>query len=127
LVTAADSATGMLADLECVSQKGEIVLAVEVKDGRLTIRDKKVSEIFFVAQQGIYPRDKASVADLLAREFVSGHNVYVMDLLRLSEVVLALLGEEGRREFLEAVGVQLDKYRSDIAHRRAWAELLANT
>jgi hypothetical protein len=134
-ITAADSATGMLADLECVSKKGEIVFAVEVKDRELTIsqlrgkipniRERQVSEIFFVAQQGIAPKDEAQVSGLIADEFVSGHNLYVMDLLSLAQVTLALLGEHGRRHFLREVGTQLDTYHSDISDRRAWANLLS--
>lgn len=134
-ITSADAATGMLADLECVSKKGEVVLAVEVKDRQLTInqlrgkirniREKQVSEIFFVAQQGIAVEDKEEVQSLIAREFVSGHNLYVTELASLARVALALLGEEGRRDFLREVGTQLDTYNSDIRHRRAWADLLS--
>jgi len=36
-ITASDLATGLLADLECVTEKNEIVLTVEVKDKELTI------------------------------------------------------------------------------------------
>lgn len=136
-ITAADRATGMLADLECVSQQGEIVLAIEVKDRELTvnqirnkipnIREKQVSEIFFVAQQGITPSDEKDILSLIDHEFVSGHNVYITDLVSLSRVVLALLGEKGRCQFLVEVGNQLDEHHSDIKHRRAWAELLGKT
>lgn len=134
-ITSADVATGMLADLECVLKEGDIVFAVEVRDRELTvsqikskipsIHEKKVSEIFFIAQQGIAPTDKQDVFNIMNNEFISGHNVYIMDLISLSRVVLALLGEQGRRDFLAEVGTQLDKYRSDIGHRRAWANLLA--
>jgi hypothetical protein len=120
--------------LECVSKQGTIVLAVEVKDRELTvsqirnkipgIREKQVSEIFFIAQQGIASADKQEISGVIEHEFVSGHNVYVTDLISLARVVLALLGEQGRRAFLAEVGNQLDKYRSDINHRRAWANLL---
>lgn len=133
-ITAADTATGMLADLECLSRKGRIVLAVEVKDRELTIsqlrskvpniREKQVSEIFFVAQQGIAPADESDIKNLIADEFATGHNVYITDLISLARVVLALLGEEGRRDFLREVGAQLEAYHSDIRHRRAWADLL---
>lgn len=133
-ITSADVATGMIADLECVSKKGDIVLAVEVKDRELTvsqirnkipsIREKQVSEIFFIAQQGIAPADEQEISDVIEHEFVSGHNVYVTDLISLARVVLALFGEQGRRAFLAEVGNQLDKYRSDISHRRTWANLL---
>ena len=133
-ITASDASTGMLADLECSTEDGTIVLVVEVKDRILTVsqmmgkvanmREKHVSEIFFVAQQGV--EDQEQVDSLIESEFVSGQNIYVMSLSRLAEVSLALLGEEGRREFLLGVGSQLDDHRSDIRHRRRWAELLAS-
>lgn len=133
-ITASDASTGMLADLECVTEDGEIVLVVEVKDRALTvsqmtgkipnIREKQVSETFFVAQQGV--EDPDYVQSLVEQEFVSGQNIYVMSLSKLAEVSLALIGEEGRRNFLLEVGAQLDRYRSDIKHRRDWATLLAS-
>ena len=133
-ITASDASTGMLADLECSTEDGTIVLVVEVKDRILTVsqmmgkvanmREKQVSEIFFVAQQGV--EDQEQVDSLIESEFVSGQNIYVMSLSRLAEVSLALLGEEGRREFLLGVGSQLDDHRSDIRHRRRWSELLAS-
>ena len=133
-ITASDASTGMLADLECSTEDGTIVLVVEVKDRVLTVsqmmgkvanmREKQVSEIFFVAQQGV--EDQKQVDSLIESEFVSGQNIYVMSLSRLAEVSLALLGEEGRREFLLGVGSQLDDHRSDIRHRQRWSELLAS-
>jgi hypothetical protein len=62
----------------------------------------------------------------VTKEFVSGQNVYITDLTTLCRTALALLGEQGRREFVQEVGVQLDRYRSDITHRRCWAQLLAS-
>ena len=64
------------------------------------------------------------VQDLLAGEFTSGQNIYVTEFTSLARVVLALLGEPGRRLFLELVGQHLDAY-ADIHHRRAWARKLS--
>lgn len=49
------------------------------------------------------------------------------DMDEFLRTVLALLGETGRRQLLEMVGEELDAYRSDIRHRRAWADLLSQT
>jgi hypothetical protein len=132
-ITAADQASGMLADLECLAKDGRIVFAVEVKDRQITIsqlraklrtiREKRVSEIFFVAQ-GTVPSEQNEVGALIDREFVSGQNVYVTDLQKLCFPVLSILGEEGRRDFLAEVGKQLDTYKSDITHRQRWAAIL---
>jgi hypothetical protein len=125
----------MLADLECVKKDGSIAFAVEVKDRHITvsqlkakvrtIREKQVSEIFFVATEGTAPSEEEEVESLIDHEFVSGQNVYVTDLERLARTALALLGERGRQEFLRETSAQLEKYRSDITHRRAWASILA--
>jgi hypothetical protein len=133
-ITATDQAAGMLADLECVTKDGHIVLAVEVKDRQITmsqlraklrtIREKRVSEVFFVAQ-GTAASERAEVRSLVDREFASGQNVYVTDLVALGTALLSIVGEDGRREFLVETGNQLDTYKSDITHRRAWASILA--
>jgi hypothetical protein len=135
-ITAADAATGMLADLECVTEKGDIVLTVEVKDKELTIsqikgkirtiREKQVSEIFFIAQRGVVLGEKDQISELINNEFISGQNIYVTDLTALGQASLALLGERGRKDFLREVGNHLEEYKSEVVHRRAWANLLAS-
>ncbi len=135
-ITAADAAAGMLADIECVNEQDEIVLVVEAKDRELTItqlqdkipllREKKVSEAFFVAAQGMASADEQNISQLIAQEFVSGQNIYVTQLMPLARVVLALLKEPGRRLFLELLSQQLDDY-SDVEHRRAWSALLVTS
>lgn len=134
-INAADASSGQVADLECVSSDGEIVLAVEVKDRDLTVsqiqdklagmRAQKVTEILFIAQQGVAKGDEEQASALIEKEFVSGQNIYIFDLLKLLSSILALLGESGRKMFLDFVGQELDRHRSDIAHRRAWANLLS--
>lgn len=132
-ITQADQASGMLADLECVTKDNQIAFAVEVKDRQITIsqiqgklrtiREKQVSEIFFVAQ-GTVPSEEPEVQVLIDREFAAGQNVYVTDLVKLSSTALAILGEEGRRDFLMETASQLETYRSEITHRKAWAAIL---
>ena len=132
-ITAADEPSGMLADLECFAKDSRIVIAAEVKDRYLNmrqlrsklraIREKRVSEIFFVTQ-GIVESQRAEISALIDREFTSGQNIYITDLTSLAEAVLSLLGEDGRRDFLQETANQLDTYKSEITHRRAWAALL---
>lgn len=134
-ITAADQPTGMLADLECVSKTGEVVIVVEVKDRQIrvgqlrakmkNIRERQVSEIFFVAQ-GTERTEREELRRVIDREFTSGFNIYITDLISLSDATLSLLGEAGRRQFLAETANQLEKYHSEVIHRRAWAALLAN-
>jgi len=136
-INAADLSTGLIADLECVLNTGEIVLAVEVKDKELSIGDidaklqtaraRQVAEILFVAQHGIRTADRERLEERLESHFASGQNVYVLTLSKLAKVAFSLLGERSRPEFLRLVGNQLDQFKSDIRHRRAWKELLAGT
>ena len=131
--TAPDTATGQVADIECL-HSGRVVLAVEVKDQALTsahidetlgkARRAKVAEILFLAQRGICPTDEEGLPEKRRREFELGHNVYIFDLESLARVVLAIAGETARTVFLETVGRHLDLYRSPLEHRRAWHDLL---
>jgi len=134
-ITASDTSTGLAADLECLSENGELVLAVEVKDRILTvnqirgkvpaIRERKISEVLFIAQRGIASEDAEQIGQLIQNEFVIGHNYYVIDFISLAHVILTLIGESGRRDFLTQVGNQLDSYDSEISSKRAWAHLLS--
>ncbi len=133
-VTASDDSTGMVADIECYGKQGALLLAVEVKDQQLTVthvedklknaRAKGVRELMFVVQQSVSPADENGIGQLMEREFASGQNVYVLDLRRLAEGLLALLGESGRTRFLREVGRSLDEYALQVHHRRRWAEFL---
>ncbi|MGH9513820.1 MAG: restriction endonuclease, SacI family [Terriglobales bacterium] len=133
-ITAADQPSGMLADLECTTKEGRIVFAVEVKDRQITIsqlkaklrtiREKQVSEIFFIAQ-GSLPSEDSEVQSLIDREFASGQNIYITDLVKLCSTLLSIVGEDGRREFLAETANQLEAYKSEISHRKAWSAVLA--
>ena len=134
-INAADASSRQTADIECLSEAGDILLTVEVKDQQLSIhhvtnkiqaiRARKVTEVLFIAQQGIADGEKEKLDKLLKQEFAAGQNIYIFDLNGLAHVCLALLGEPGRRLFLEYIGQELDRYHSTISDKRAWANLLA--
>ncbi|MCL4215613.1 MAG: restriction endonuclease, SacI family [Candidatus Hydrogenedentes bacterium] len=133
-INSADARTGSVADLECVSKEGELVLAVEVKDRRLTlrhlqdklpvIREKAIKEILFLVREGLETSDAEAVEAAIDREFNTGQNVYVCEFSEFLQSVLALLGEEGRRKLLLAIGLQMDVKKADLVHRKKWQELL---
>jgi len=131
-VNSADSQSGMVTDIECVDSNDEIVMAVEAKDQTLrlvhiqdklpALRDKQVADAMFVAPT-IEPIDAEAIRALFTREFASGHNLYSIPFEQLLTVLLPILREKGRHQFLLAVGRHLDQH-SDIGHRRAWADIL---
>jgi hypothetical protein len=132
-VNAADASSGMSADIECICND-KIVLLVEVKDRSLTLtqldakldiaRSRKISEILFLAEQGIEKTDMSETEQRILSEFASGQNIYVSNFIDFSAGILILLGEKGRVNFLSFIGDELDKANSAIAHRKAWASLL---
>jgi hypothetical protein len=133
-VNAADASTGQAADFECVDDEGKIVLAVEVKDRQIelrqiqdklpAIREKGIRELLFLGPKGGEEMAKEESAQLINREFASGQNLYLLDWDEFLGTCLMLFGESRRRAFLENVGSVLDALRLDLAHRRRWAELL---
>jgi SacI restriction endonuclease len=132
-VNAADASSGMSADIEC-RLKDKIVFLVEVKDRSLTLtqidakldvaRARKISEILFLAEQGLDKEDKEKAEERILSEFTSGQNIYVSNFIAFSAGILILLGEKGRVFFLSLVGDELDGANSSIVHRKAWANLL---
>jgi hypothetical protein len=132
-VNAADSVSGMGADIEC-RYKNKIALLVEVKDRSLTLtqlnvkldtaRVKKISEILLLAEKGLAQAGQAQVEERVKSEFSSGQNIYISNFLDFSTGILILLGEKGRVVFLGLVGQELDNANSSIVHRRAWSQLL---
>lgn len=133
-ITTADESSGMVSDVECVDENGQIVLVVEAKDRELTvsqvkgkisrIREHRITEAFFVAS-AVSETDKSEIEQMVRKEFVSGQNIYTTDLFTIAQAILAMMGEAGRRQFVDAVGQQLDRH-SDVHHRKAWAQLLSS-
>lgn len=75
--------------------------------------------------QGTERAEREELKRVIEREFTSGFNIYITDLISLSDAALSLVGEAGRRQFLAETANQLEKYHSEVVHRRAWAALLA--
>ena len=133
-INAADASTGSAADVECIGAKGDVVLAVEVKDRQLTLRQitdklpavraKGIAEVLFLIQGGIESGEKEVVRDTQRKEFAAGQNLYVTDFREFLNSCLILLGERGRRMFLQSVGDELDAKRADLTHRQKWRDLL---
>ncbi len=130
---AADSQADSVADIECIGSDDKIVMAVEAKDRRITIRqidsklplirERGVKETFFITALGVVSKEEEDIRQLLQNEFAAGQNIYVLELDLILRSVLAMIGEEGRRAFLKHVGGQLDEY-GELADRQEWVELL---
>jgi hypothetical protein len=130
-ITATDKALRQVADIECSDSAGKVVIAIEVKDRTVTVsdleeklrtsREQGIREVFFVSGRGT--RETEGVPERAAKEFAAGQNLYVFTLMELARPILALAGEEARRDFLIFVGQQLDAH-SDTKHRLAWRKVL---
>lgn len=135
-VNVSDASTRSAADLECVSETREVILAVEVKDRQLTlidmqdklnsIRERGIRELLYLVRGGVVEQDTDEVADLSRREFGAGQNLYVCEFVGFLESSLILFQEEGRRNMLQCIGQELDIH-ADLSHREAWRELLRST
>lgn len=132
--TSADASTGQVGDIECFNGRS-LALGVEIKDKELAlsevrgktgrIRAKGLSEFMFLLTRGVAKQDEKAILSCVQKEFSSGQNIYLLSFRAFVSDILALLGESGRKKFLGKVGETLDKYGSEIQHRRAWAELLS--
>lgn len=132
-VNVADVQAGVSADVECLSEDGNVIMAVEAKDRQLTIREVEdklpllregeIREAFFLSSVGTDPSQENEIDSLISKEFSSGQNLYVLKMEPFQETILALIGEAGRRRFLEAVGKQLDEF-GRLEDRQEWAHVL---
>lgn len=132
-VTSSDISTGMSADIECLLD-GRVVMVVEVKDRELTltqldttldaVRARHITELLVVAEQGKETHHEEAIDSRIRSEFTSGQNVYVVKFAEFALGILILFNEDGRVEFLNAVGGELERVNARIEHRRAWADLL---
>jgi hypothetical protein len=116
---------------------GISAVAVEVKDRALTAaeleatinkcRVANVTEAVFVVRASSPLASDLGVGafdDESKRQFSSGLNIYLEEFASFARTVLTLVGEDGRRGFLEAVGKALAEQNADITHKWAWADLV---
>lgn len=85
-INRSDAASGDIADLDCVDDQGKTILAVEVKDRQLTVREvedklpaareKGVAEILYLIRGGVESDRTAEYKSIQEREFSAGHNLY---------------------------------------------------
>lgn len=132
-VTSADMSTGMAGDIECLLN-GRVVLVVEVKDREITlvqldttldaVRARHITELLVIAEHGKEAQSEDTIDARIRSEFTSGQNVYVVRFAEFALGILILFGEDGRVEFLNEVGAELERVNARIEHRRAWADLL---
>jgi hypothetical protein len=132
-INASDEASGQAADLECVNEDGDIVIAVEVKDRALKLADvegtlsktrhRDIREVFFTAPK-VDAGDADQIHSRIATAFASGQNLYIADFFDLAKAVLALGGERMRVLFLRKVGEHLDAWNTQPSHRQAWKQML---
>lgn len=132
-INASDASTGLSGDIECIGDNDEIILSVEVKEKKLTLnevqstifkaRKSSLREILFNAPS-INPVEESKIEELFEKTWASGTNLYVLSIEELLNVGLALVGEDGRKEFLKEVSKQLDEYNTQPINRKRWKELL---
>jgi hypothetical protein len=129
-VHAADQPTGRVADIECFDRSGQVCCVAETKERSIQIGDvetvlnrakeRRVTELFFFAS------DKPSVdlTALIRREFAFGQNIYVFRPIEFAKPVLALVGLEGRAQFLREIGAVLNEMNASYQDRARWRDLL---
>jgi hypothetical protein len=137
-VNASDSSTGGAGDIEFSISNSKV--AIEVKDRPLSFAEVEtsigksrigsVSELIFVVNRSHEKLfDTQSERDLCRsladREFRSGLNIYFEVFFDVAHAILLLVGELGRRRYLELVGSTLESQRADAQHRWAWAKAVA--
>lgn len=138
-VNASDAAGRMPGDLSFI--KAGKSTAIEIKDRLLTssqvtvsvgkARVAEVTELIFLVHgpggDKLFSNDaEQAAAEVIAvKEFSSGLNVYWEPYMRLSNALLVVLGEQGRRDFLKFVGLALEEQSVDAQHRWEWAQIVA--
>ncbi|WOE74570.1 restriction endonuclease, SacI family [Alterisphingorhabdus coralli] len=110
---------------------------IEVKDRPLSRDDflasiekariAEISDLMFVVRSGhILGKglDESFLTSETSRQFSSGLNLYIESFDNFARIALSLIGESGRRTFLQKVGEALELQSADISHKWAWAKIV---
>lgn len=133
VINASDQSTGLAGDIECIDDKGNTKLIVEVKERNLTLNDvrgsilkaRKMSlkELLFNTP-GINQTEEKRISELVSKTWAAGTNIYNLKIQDLIRVGLTLTGERGQRYFIERIGYQLDSFNTQPINRIRWKQLL---
>ena len=131
--TTADQASGMVGDIEC-RRKGTLVYAVEVKERQITVADVRsfeeklsrsdLTEALIAAPDFVAPQSTDEINARLHLMWTQGINLYHHSIEDLAGILMSLVGEDGRRDFIVEIGRQLDTHALPSG-RLAWRDLLA--
>jgi hypothetical protein len=133
-INASDTSEKKAGDVVCYKD-GEIVLAIEVKDQDLTLellesfirnaRIDNVSELLaFVNWKNLGA--KQALQTKIDSEFANGMNIYAVDAMEFLSLALVLMGEDGRKSFIECVCSGLDTMNCSFATKKEWARILGD-
>lgn len=132
-VNSADIRSGHAADLACHNTAGDLVVAVEVKDRKLAVREvqdkirnareQNIKELLFLMRGGVQDEDVATFEGLKQHQFRSGHNIYECEFNVFLRTALVMMGEEGRRLFLTSCGEAIDE-TCELTDRERWQQML---
>ena len=135
-VNESDRATGAPGDIMCFQAKGdaeELRLVAEAKSGpvrlveaQASVAKARASEaprlVFFAP--GVLKADETPVQELAAREFAFGLEVYVTEIGPFARALFMLLEGRSRRDFLTAIGRELDERVALPEDPKEWSRLL---
>lgn len=134
-VNSADKSSKKAGDV--TFQRQDSSFAAEVKDRPLNeaevsasidkARVAAASDLMFIvrANSPFEPGfSEDEFAAICSAQFSSGLNVYLQNFDNFASVSLSLIGEEGRRSFLEEVGNSLADQKADISHKWAWSDIV---
>lgn len=132
-INASDASEKKPADVVCLKD-GVTVLAVEVKDQDLTLEllesAIKTARIEHVSELMAFVNWKSpQLADLLQprikSEFANGMNIYVVKAEEFLSMTLILVGESGRRNFIDGLIKGLDVMNCSFRTKKEWADILS--
>lgn len=134
-INATDAGIGQAGDVNFNSETESF--AIEVKDRRLTedefaasinkARENDIQNLMFVIRSKILLDPDFSDQNFrcsVESQFSSGLNIYLEAYHDFSRIALSLVGEIGRRMFLEEVGNSLASQGADRTHKWTWAEIV---
>jgi len=137
-INEADSASKATGDIMCLRNDDDVsferqVMVVEVKDRKLTlvevnasiekVRERRVPALLFIVP-GLDPLDEQAIRQRTKEEWALGTNVYFSQLHELIRIAFTFAGERARTEFLQEIGVGINKLAVQPTLRVVWSNLL---
>lgn len=106
--------------VKAAESKDKPILESDVRHCQMKAEQHNLTEYIILNGAGIAEKDEQDIDNFIESQLKEGINIYIMDVPKDFRPYLVLLGEDGRKQFLQKVGEFLNKIKAARENKTVW-------